>query len=87
MEGINKGSDGDKDSNDEKNSREEDTGHASEKSILKVLNEGGASQGHPSECNGFVSQGMAKGHDTCCWTRLKEVIQTARKEVKHDSLW
>ena len=48
MEGIDKGSDGDKDSNDEKNSREEDTGHANEKSISKVLSTGGTRQGHPT---------------------------------------
>ena len=48
VEGIDKGSDGDKDSNDEKNSREEDTGHANEKSISKVLSTGGTRQGHPT---------------------------------------
>ena len=48
VERIDKGSDGDKDSNDEKNSREEDTGHANEKSISKVLSTGGTRQGHPT---------------------------------------
>ena len=66
MEGIDKGSDGDKDSNDEKDSREEDTGHANEKSISKVLSTGGTRQGHPTS-----QVKMAKGHDTCCRTRLK----------------
>ena len=31
---------------------------------------------------------MAKGHDTCCRTRLKRyIIKTAQKEAKHDKLW